>query len=300
MARRVLVTGGAGFVGSAVVDALAERGDEVAVVDDLSTGDRANLREGVPLLEADISDARALGRAIEGERFEAVVHCASRTKVVESLERPELYRHVIVDGTRNVLDAARATGARAFVNLSSGGVVYGETPECADEERPVAPASPYGGCKAEAEGLVAASGLAAVTLRPANIYGPRQRSDLEGGVIAIFLGCWRAGRPLTVFGDGSAERDYVYVGDMAEAVLAALDSAATGVYNVGTGVATSVVGLIAALGGLLGPPPGVIYAPPRAGELARSCLDVSKAARDGLWRPRTMLPEGLRKTAALA
>lgn len=300
MARRVLVTGGAGFVGSAVVDALVEGGDEVASLDDLSTGDRANLREGVGLLEADVSDARALGRAVEGDRFDAVVHCASRTKVVESLERPELYRRVIVDGTRNVLDAARATGARVFVNLSSGGVVYGETPVCADEERPLAPASPYGACKAEAEALVTASGLAAVTLRPANVYGPRQRSDLEGGVVAIFLACWRAGRPLTVFGDGSAERDYVYVGDVADAVLAALAAGATGVYNVGTGVATSVNGLIAAFGDLLGPPPGVIYAPARAGELARSCVDPSKAARDGLWRPRTTLAEGLRKTAALA
>jgi UDP-glucose 4-epimerase len=137
MARRVLVTGGAGFVGSAVIDALAERGDEVAALDDLSTGDRANVREGVSLLVADIADARALGRAIEGQHFDAIVHCASRTKVVQSLEQPELYRSVIVDGTRNALDAARATGARAFVNFSSGGVVYGETPVCADEERPL-------------------------------------------------------------------------------------------------------------------------------------------------------------------
>ncbi|HZC30020.1 MAG TPA: NAD-dependent epimerase/dehydratase family protein [Gaiellaceae bacterium] len=298
--QRVLVTGGAGFVGSHVVDAVAGRGDEVVVVDDLSTGDRANVRAGVAIEVVDVSDGRALGRAVEGEAFDAVVHCAAKTKVVQSFEQPELYRRVIVDGTRNVIDAALATGARAFVNLSTGGAIYGETRECAVEEAEPHPPSPYGQLKAEAEALVHSAGTRGVTLRLANAYGPRQRHDLEGGVIAIFLGAWRRGEALTVYGDGSAERDYVYVGDIADAVCAALDAGVAGVYNIGTGAATSVNDLIGLMSEVLGPPVGVLHAPERAGEIQRSCVDPSKAAHDGLWHPRTRLREGLERTARLA
>jgi UDP-glucose 4-epimerase len=297
---RVLVTGGAGFVGSNVADALAARGDAVVVLDDLSTGDPANLAtSGARLLVADIADRRATLAAVKGERVDAVVHLASKTKVVQSMEQPELYRQVIVEGTVNALEAARASGARRFVNVSSGGVVYGETPgACAHEELPIAPVSPYGRYKAEAEEIVAASGLSALTLRPANIYGSRQRADLEGGVIAIFLGCWREGRPLTVRGDGTMERDYMYVGDVSDAVIAALGSARQGVYNIGTGVATSVTGLIAAMTEVLGAPPPVRHVAEIPGELRRNCLDAGKARRDGLWRPRTSLADGLRLTLA--
>lgn len=295
---RVLVTGGAGFVGSHVVDALLARDDDVTVVDDLATGDRANVAPAATLLLADIADRDALRAAVSGRRFDAVVHCASRTKVPESMTKPELYRRVIVDGTRNVVDAASAAGARAFVNFSSGGVIYGETPTCADEERAIGPVSPYGICKAEGERLVAAASLRAVTLRPANIYGPRQRPDLEGGVVAIFLGCWRRGEPLTVYGDGTMERDYVHVADVVAAVIAAIDVSTSGVYNVGTGVATSVNALIAAMSRLLGPPPGIRSAAERPGDLRRNCVDPSKASREGLWRPRIALEEGLRLTAA--
>lgn len=295
--RRVLVTGGAGLVGSHVVDALAAHGDEVVVIDDLSTGDRANVRAGVDLRVVDISDARALGRAVEGASFDAVVHCAAKTKVVQSTEQPELYRRVIVDGTRNVVDAALATGAHALVNISTGGAIYGETSQCATEDAELRPLSPYGQLKAEAERLVQRAGLRAVTLRLANVYGPRQRQDLEGGVIAIFLGAWRRHDALTVYGAGTAERDYVYVGDVAEAVGAALDAAVNGVYNIGTGVATSVNALIGLMTDVLGPPPEVRHAGERAGEMQRSCLDVSKAAREGLWHPRTALRDGLERTA---
>ena len=298
--RHVLVTGGAGFVGSHIVDGLIDRGDTVVVVDDLSTGARANVRAGADLRVVDISDGPALGRAIEGERFDAVVHCAAKTKVVQSMEQPELYRRVIVDGTRNVVDAALATGARDLVNLSTGGAIYGETPECAHEDADLHPPSNYGRFKAEAEEIIRGAALRGVTLRLANAYGPRQRQDLEGGVIAIFLGSWRRKEPLTIFGDGTAQRDYVYVSDICDAVLAALESGATGVYNIGTGVATSVNDIVGAMTAALGPAPGVRHAPPREGEIQRSCLDVSKAARDGLWRPRTDLREGIEKTARLA
>lgn len=299
-ARRVLVTGGAGFIGSHVVDRLVSAGAEVTVVDDLSTGERANVREGVDLRVVDIADGPALGRAVEGAAFDAVVHCAAKTKVVESVFQPELYRRVIVEGTRNVVDAALATGARDLVNISTGGAIYGETPECAHEDAPLEPLSPYGRCKAEAETIVQRAGVRGVTLRLANAYGPRQRQDLEGGVIAIFLGAWRRGDPLTVYGDGWAQRDYVYVGDVAEAVAAALDASVTGVYNIGTGVPTSVLALIDAMTSVLGPPRAVVHAPAREGEIQRSCVDASKAARDGLWRPRTALRDGLERTANLA
>lgn len=298
--RRVLVTGGAGFVGSHVADALIARGSEVVAVDDLSTGSRENVAREVDLRVVDISDGPALGRAVEGEHFDAVVHLAAKTKVIQSTLQPDLYRRVIVDGTRNVVDAALATGARDLVNISTGGAIYGETPECATEEAELDPPSPYGQLKAEAESVAQRAGLRAVTLRLANVYGPRQRTDLEGGVIAIFLGAWRARRPLTVYGDGTAERDYLHVADVSEAVLAALDSTVTGVYNVGTGMATSVNQLIDLLTGILGPPAGVDRVAPRPGEIQRSCLDVSKAARDGLWRPRIALGDGLERTARSA
>jgi UDP-glucose 4-epimerase len=294
---RVLVTGGAGFLGSHVVDALVARGDRVTVVDDLSTGNRANLNTAADLRVADVSDATSLERATASATWEAVVHCAAKTKVVESMTKADLYERVIVAGTRNVLALARARGAATFVNISTGGAIYGETPTCAAESVPVDPQSNYGRFKAEAEELVASSGLDAISLRLANIYGARQRKDLEGGVIAIFIGCWKRKEPITVFGDGSYERDYVYIGDVARAIVTALAGKHRGTYNIGTGVATSVNGLVTEMSTVLGPPSGIVRAPARPGEILRGCVDPDKAARDGLWRPRTGLAEGLRLTA---
>ena len=295
---RVLVTGGAGFIGSTIVDALKARGDDVVVVDDVSTGDRANLAPDIALRVADVSDAKALREAVRGETFDAVVHCASKTKVVESMEKPDLYRRVIVEGTRNVVHLAEDLHTRMLVNISTGGAIYGETPVRASEAVEVDPVSNYGKFKAEAEQLVAAARVPNITLRLANVYGPRQRQDLEGGVIAIFLGRWRRGEKLVVYGDGTAQRDYVYVGDVADAVLASLAGKWKGVYNIGSGVATSVNDLIATITGILGPPPGVTKAPERTGETQRSCVDASKAKREGLWQLRTALIEGLRRTSS--
>jgi len=294
----MLVTGGAGFLGSHVVDALLARGDDVVVIDDLSTGDRANLDPQADLRIADIADLSALQREIGSRRIDAVVHCAAKTKVVESMTKKDLYERVIVGGTRNVLETSRRLGASIVVNISTGGAIYGETPVCAEENVPVDPQSNYGRFKAAAEKLVESSDLRAVTLRLANIYGPRQRTDLEGGVIAIFIGCWKRGEPLTLFGDGSYERDYVYVADVVEAVLAALAGTYAGVFNIGTGVATSVNQLLSSLTSVLGPPPGVRMAPARPAEMLRACVNPTKASREGLWRPKTGLAEGLRLTAA--
>jgi UDP-glucose 4-epimerase len=184
------------------------------------------------------------------------------------------------------------------VNISTGGAIYGETPVCADENVPVDPQSNYGRFKAAAEKLVESSDLRAVTLRLANIYGSRQRTDLEGGVIAIFIGCWKRGEPLTVFGDGSYERDYVYIADVVEAVTTALGGTHAGTFNIGTGIATSVNQLLSSLTSILGPPPSLRAAPARPAEVLRACVNPSKAAREGLWRPKTELSEGLRRTAA--
>jgi len=296
---RALVTGGAGFFGSHIVDALRARGDEVTVLDDLSTGARANLDPAVPIVVADIGDRERVRDELAGERFDAVIHAAAKTKVMESIEQPALYHRVIVNGTSNALDIAQQSGAASFVNVSTGGALYGETPVCATEDSPIDAPSPYGRYKAEAERLANSTpGLRAVTLRFANIYGPRQRTDLEGGVIAIFAGCWTRGDRLTIYGDGSAERDYLYVADAVTAILAAQDRGATGSYNIGTGIATSVNDLVGALTVLLGPPAGVIRAAAREGEIQRSCLDSSKAARAGLWRSSVPLDAGLRRTIA--
>jgi len=296
---RVLVTGGAGFVGSNIVDALDARGDLVVALDDLSTGDRNNLAPDIAFRHASVADEKQLFDAVHGEGFDVIVHCASKTKVVESMEKEPLYRKVIVDGTRNVLALAEKVNVQWFVNLSTGGAMYGETPSCATERTPAQPDSNYGKFKLEAEALVAESDIPSITLRLGNVYGPRQRKDLEGGVIAIFLGKWREKKPITVFGDGSGERDYVYVGDIADAVTSSFSGKWTGMYNIGTGVATSVNTLIAEFEKLLGPAPGIEHAPARPVELKRACVDPHKAEHDGLWKPKTALREGLRRTVEL-
>jgi UDP-glucose 4-epimerase len=271
----------------------------VVVLDDLSTGARANLDPADTLIVADIGDRKAVRDRLSDERFDAVVHAAAKTKVVESISQPLLYRRVIVDGTANALEVAQSSRASVFVNISTGGALYGETPACATEDTPIDAPSPYGRYKAEAERLVAAiPGVRSVTLRLANIYGPRQRTDLEGGVIAIFAGCWKREVPITIYGDGTAERDYLYVADAVNAVLAALRHPTGGTYNIGTGVATSVNDVLARMTTLLGPPESVVRAAARDGEIQRSCLDAGKAARDDLWRPSVDLAEGLRRTVA--
>ncbi len=295
------MTGGAGFVASHVVDALLARGDELVVVDDLSTGDRRNLASAVDLRRADVADADALGRACGDPRLDAVVHAAAEARITVTVADPARSERVNVGGTRNVLDLARRARARRFVFLSTGGAMYGETAVCAKETDAARPISPYGRHKLGAERLVRSAGVSHAILRLANVYGPRQRGDLEAGVIAIFIQRWREGRELVVFGDGSAQRDWVYAADVAAAVLASLDRDDDGVWNIGTGVATSVNQLIETLRRHLGEPPaGVRYAAPREGELQRSCLDPAKAATDGLWQPGSSLEEGIALALAAA
>src|ERR687896_245319 len=230
---RTLVTGGAGFIGSNLVDALVERGDEVTVVDDVSTGKRANLAQaienGAQLLELDIRDAEAVNAATERARPEAVFHLAAQIDVRKSVADAANDSRINVEGTVNVLRAAQAHGVRRFVNTSTGGAIYGEGRIIpAPEDHPVAPESPYGQSKFAAEGYCELfrrlHGLSTVSLRYGNVYGPRQDPLGEAGVVAIFCGRVLAGERPTIFGDGEQTRDYLYVGDVVAANLAAAES----------------------------------------------------------------------------
>jgi UDP-glucose 4-epimerase len=305
---KALVTGGAGFIGSNLVDALLAGGDEVAVVDDLSTGRRANLEgalaAGATLHELDVCDAERLAAVVRDEAPEVVFHLAAQIDVRRSVADPAADARVNVEGTINVLSAAHAAGARRVVYSSTGGAIYGEAEVVpTSEEAPIRPLSPYGQAKYAAEGycqlFAALHGLPAISLRYANVYGPRQDPLGEGGVIAIFCGRLHAGTAPTVYGDGRQTRDYVYVDDVVAANLRAADSELTGSYNIGTGVETSVLDLVQAFRELAGGAPfEPEHAPARAGEVLRSCLDAGRARAALGWEPQVDLAAGLRLTLA--
>ncbi|MFC5952480.1 NAD-dependent epimerase/dehydratase family protein [Pseudonocardia lutea] len=306
---RAVVVGGAGFIGSSVVERLASGGAEVLVVDDLSRGRLENLKgpgAAAELAEIDIRDADALHRAVTAFRPEVVFHLAAQIDVRASMADPgeDAWRNVV--GSVNVFSAAHAAGARRVVNTSTGGAIYGpDAPVPTPETAPTEPLSAYGLSKRTVETYAdwfrRAKGLDVVTLRYGNVYGERQDPKGDAGVIAIFCDAVLEGRRPTVFGDGSQTRDFVYVGDVAAANLAA--AAAEGplrpVYNVGTGREVSIRELLAAVARAAGADPALaepVLAPARAGEVPRSCLDVREARRDlGLPEP-TPLEEGLRHT----
>ena len=293
---RAAVTGGAGFIGSHVVDALVARGDEVHVVDNFATGRRENLNEAATLYELDIREP--LAGLFEEIQPELVVHLAAQADVGTSVERPLFDAEVNVVGTLNVLEAVRPHGAQ-LVFSSTGGAIYGECERAAREEDERRPLSPYGTAKLAAEEYLATwnrlHGTRHVALRFANVYGPRQLAKLEGGVVAIFTDRLRAGEGVTIFGDGEQTRDYVYVGDVVAAVLAAVGRDG-GVFNVGTGTETSVNELFDGVRRVAGVESKPTHAPARAGDVLRSFLDVSRSERELGWRPQTPLEEGLRLT----
>jgi UDP-glucose 4-epimerase len=305
---RCLVTGGAGFIGSNLVDALLARGDEVTVVDDLSTGRMVNLEPGLAagaeLVEMDIREGEALSRLAAERQPEAVFHLAAQIDVRRSLADPSFDAGVNVGGTANVLEAARGAEARRVVSISTGGAIYGEGEGQQlplPEDAPIAPLSAYGQSKFAAEGYVSLYerlyGLSGVSLRLGNVYGPRQDPLGEAGVIAIFCGLLKEGGRPTVFGDGTQTRDYIYVGDVVSAALAAGDSEATGAINVGTGVETNVLELIEALKQLSGKEDfEPEFAPARTGEVQAISIDAGRAERELGWQAGMDLDEGLRIT----
>ena len=306
---RAVVTGGAGFIGSTLVDRLVARGDDVLIIDDLSTGSADNLADAraggsgtVELAVADIGETGA-AELVAGHRPDVVFHLAAQADVRLSVDAPVADARTNVIGLLRVLDGALAGGARKVVFASSGGTIYGEADPALlpfDEDTPQRPLSPYGVAKL-AGGLYldvygALHGLAGTTLALANVYGPRQDPNGEAGVVAIFAGRLLSGRPCIVFGAGEQIRDFVYVADVADALLAAAERADGQLLNIGTGVGTSVNDLYRTMAAIVGGPDDPERGSARPGELDRSILDATRAAGELGWRPVTGLDDGLQAT----
>lgn len=307
-AKRVLITGGAGFIGSHVADAFVSAGYSVAIVDDLSTGDRANVPSGCAFHELDIRSGAAADLVRAGQ-FDVMCHLAAQIDVRKSVADPVADAERNIAGTLNLLEACRRAGRKPRVVFSStGGAVYGDFGDPPSvETQPKDPESPYGIAKLAAEYYLAyygrIHGLEVAALRYANVYGPRQDPHGEAGVVAIFCERLLAEEPLTVFGDGLQTRDYVYVGDVARANLLAAQAVLPPAgrvddraFNVGTGVPTSVLDLAAALQRAAGRAGSVVHAPARPGEQQRSFVQIGKAGSVLGWTPSVALDEGLRLT----
>ena len=313
---RALVTGGSGFIGSNLVDELLERGHEVVVLDDLSTGRRENLagalERGAELVEGDVVDAAAVSELVGRVRPEGVFHLAAQIDVRRSVAEPGFDASVNVVGTVNLLEALREVAPTApFVFTSTGGAMYGEGEGRElpfPEDAPIEPLAPYGQSKLAGEGYVSfyrrVHEIPGVSLRLGNVFGPRQDPHGEAGVVAIFCGRLAERKRPTIFGDGRQSRDFIYVGDVVEAMISACERLASGggegvadVYNVGTGRETTVLELAELLGSLGG---GDLFEPEmaaaRAGEIQRCSIDSRRAESDLDWHAQTSLDEGLRIT----
>jgi UDP-glucose 4-epimerase len=306
---RALVTGGAGFIGSNLVDALLDQGAEVDIVDTLVTGRRSNLEagaldRGARLHEVDITDRSALEALVADVAPEVVFHLAAQIDVRKSIEDPAFDASVNVVGTINVLEAARQAGVGRVVNTSTGGAIYGDADTIpSDETTTPLPMAAYGQSKFCAERYLGWYGRlydqSNVTLRLGNVYGPRQDPLGEAGVIAIFCGKLRAGERPTIYGDGRQTRDYIYVGDVVRAQLAAAQSGVTGEINVGTGRETSVLDIVEVIKELEPEAAAAFdpeFAEARLGEIERSCLDVARAREELGFVAQTGLRDGMRAT----
>jgi UDP-glucose 4-epimerase len=293
---RAVVTGGAGFIGSSLVDALLMREDEVHVVDDLSSGRREQVAPDATLHVRDV--AEPLGDLFDEVRPDVVFHLAAQVDVRASVADPAADLRSNVLGTLNVLEAARPRGAQVIF-ASTGGAIYGECDTPAREDAPRLPLAPYGTSKLSAEEYLATwnrlYGGRHVALRLGNVYGPRQDPHGEAGVVAIFLSRIRDGEPATIFGDGLQTRDYVFVGDVVRAFVGAV-GADGGVVNIGTGEETSVVDLWEACKAETGASAEFVRAEPRLGEIQRSCMDTRRAETTLHWRAEVPLSTGLRET----
>jgi UDP-glucose 4-epimerase len=295
---RVLVTGGAGFIGSHLCDAFITTGNQVWTLDDLSHGRVARIPEGVPFHRESVLDAARLGSLITEIRPDLICHLAAQIDVRSSVAFPAVDAEINAVGTVNVLAAAQEAGARVIF-ASSGGAIYGsDAPIPTAEDIPPAPESPYGVAKCCAEQYVGLYnrlyGTEHSILRFANVYGPRQSPAGEAGVVSVFGTQASRGKPLTIYGDGKQTRDFVYVADCVAAVVAAADHERAGVWNVGTGVEVSVLELAALVDQAAGGASAIDYAPARPGELMRSVLSSERAALDLGWRPVTSLADGVR------
>ncbi|MCP9447372.1 MAG: NAD-dependent epimerase/dehydratase family protein [Nitrospira sp.] len=299
---KVLVTGGAGFIGSHVVDRLVEEGHEVVVVDDLSTGKRKHVNRSAGLYKLDVQSGR-LEKVFRNERPSIVIHLAAQVSARQSVENPILDAQVNVLGTMNVLHQAARHGARKVIFASSGVAIYGEQEvHPAPESHPTKPLSAYGISKLCGEHYLSyfqrVSGLQVVSLRYASVYGPRQDPEGEAGVVAIFIRKMLSGEQPIINGNGRQTRDFVFVDDVVQANLAVMSQEAQGVYNVGTGVETSINELFRMLAGLTGSSCKEVHGPAKVGEQIRSVIDSSRLKQEVGWEPETGLAEGLEKTVA--
>ena len=298
---KIVVTGGAGFIASHIVDAFLERGHEVHIFDDFSTGQRANLNAKATLYSIDIADHQA-ARLIEQIKPDLLSHHAAQMDVRHSVADPSFDARVNIIGFINLLEGCQNAGVKKVIFASSGGAVYGEQEVFpAPESHITQPASPYGVSKRAGELYLSyyhqAYGLSYIALRYANVYGPRQSAHGEAGVVAIFLSLLCSGKTPLINGDGKQTRDYVYVGDVVAANLAALESPYVGAINIGTGVETDVVTIFAELCQAVGSQVKARHGPAKSGEQRRSCLDNRHAGAVLGWRPEVLLSEGLRLTA---
>ncbi len=295
---RVLVTGGAGFIGSHLTDAFLARGDEVSVIDDLSAGRSARVNERATLHKLSVTNAEPLNTIVGQARPELICHLAAQIDVRSSVASPAEDAQTNVVGTVNVLEAARMVNARVLF-CSSGGALYGrDAPIPSLEDVLPLPESPYGTAKYCAEQYVGLynrlHGTRHSALRLANVYGPRQDPTGEAGVIAIFCARVLAGQRPTIYGDGTQTRDYVYVGDTVAAFLAAAGRGRPGTWNIGTGIEVSVLELASKIGEVAGRPADPEFAPVRPGELQRSAIAVEHAKRDLGWSAGISLTDGIR------
>ena len=295
---RILVTGGAGFIGSHVAESLLNLGHQVVVLDDLSTGREENIPDGAKFVNGDITDRQLVSKLIGDTRFDVVNHHAAQMDIRSSVEDPSFDARVNILGTLNLLQSSIKTGVKKFMFASTGGAVYGEQEKFpAAEDHPTRPVSPYGISKLACEKYLfyyqVQYGLQTVIMRYANIYGPRQNPFGEAGVVAIFSNKLARGEQVTINGDGLQTRDYVYVGDVLAANFLALDSVGSITFNVGTGIETDVVTLYRHLAEAAGTDLPAHHGPPKPGEQRRSVISPQYAHESLGWQPRVSLSEGL-------
>ena len=301
LAKRILVTGGAGFIGSHVVDRLVALGHRVTILDDLSTGRQEHVNSGARFYAVDITDKEAVQKVFARERPQVVNHHAAQISVARSIREPEEDARINLLGSLNLFEQCRQHGVEKVVFASTGGALYGEpTYLPCDENHPVRPLAPYGAAKYAVEGYLSVyhqtHGIPFTVLRYGNVYGPRQDPYGEAGVVAIFAQAMLEGKQPLINGDGEQERDFVYVADVVEANVAALENGDGGVYNIGTGVGTSVNRIAQPLQNIINYKGTVAHGPPRGGEVFKIYLDTSRARKELGWMPEVPLEEGLLRT----
>jgi UDP-glucose 4-epimerase len=296
---KILVTGGAGFIGSHTVDALVASGEhQVSIIDNLATGKREQVNPGARFHQTDLREADAVRRVIAEETPEVIVHLAAQMDVRRSVADPAFDAQVNIVGFLNLMEAARQNGLRRVIFSSTGGAIYGEQETFpAPEDHPLHPVSPYGVAKLATENYLffykVQYGVEYTALRYGNVYGPRQDPHGEAGVVAIFCGRMLEGKPCTIFGDGKQTRDYVFVGDVARANIAASKKSVAGAVNIGTGIETNVNDLYHTLGTVADVTKAPEYAAARPGEQSRSVISPARAGAELEWRPQVDLARGL-------